>query len=388
MKTRNHSAFLIIGIFLLGACMRTPITSIPSMINSIADSIGVAPTSLGILTTIPLICFGLFSPLVDKISGRLGNEVTIALTVGILVLGSYLRIFSTSSLFIGTILVGLAITFINVLLPALITDNMPTRIGAMTSLYILSMASFSSIGAGISAPLAAAIDWQFVIKVISVLALLTLILWLPNIKFNQRSNHTDSPNKANPWANKTAWLLLLYFGLSSFIFYTLVAWLPTIAINAGISTNTASLLAGLFQLASVPPSFFIPVLAEKMNNRGSLVIIAGGTTIIGIIGLLIPIHSVVYFIILNIILGLATSATFSLLMTLFGLKTKNSKETRSLSGMAQSFGYLIAAVGPVLTGSLQTATHSWTSSLVVMIIITSAFMISGVWAEKRKYVFE
>ncbi|KRM12161.1 transport protein [Paucilactobacillus suebicus DSM 5007 = KCTC 3549] len=367
--------------------MRAPITSIPSMINSIAKSIGVAPTSLGILTTLPLICFGLFSPLVPKISSRLGNEWTIALTALVLVIGSYLRIFNQSMLFVGTILVGIAITFINVLLPALITENMPTRIGAMTSLYILSMAIFSSIGAGISAPIAQAINWQFVIKILTFMALALFIFWLPNLRFNRRGTNETKEKSASPWLNKTAWLLLLYFGLSSFIFYTLVAWLPTIAINAGISANTASLLAGLFQLASVPPSFFIPVLAEKLNNRAPLVWGAGISTIIGLIGILIPIHSVIYYVILNIILGLATSATFSLLMTLISLKTRTSAETSSLSGMTQSLGYLIAAVGPVLTGSLQSSTNSWTSSLILMIVITIAFTILGSMGERQKFVF-
>jgi Cyanate permease len=129
LKNRKHSTFLILGIFLLGACMRTPITSIPSMLNSIADGIGVKSTSLGILTTLPLICFGLISPFVPKISAKLGNEITIALTMILLTAGSYLRIFNISSLFIGTLLVGVALTFINVLLPALITDNLPTKIG-------------------------------------------------------------------------------------------------------------------------------------------------------------------------------------------------------------------------------------------------------------------
>jgi Cyanate permease len=121
----------------------------------------------------------------------------------------------------------------------------------MTSLYILSMATFSSIGAGISSPLAQAINWQFVVIILTLLALITLVLWLPNIRFNKRETPTEQ-GRPQSLDHKTAWLLLLYFGLSSFVFYTLIAWLPTIAINAGISANTASLLAGLFQLASIP----------------------------------------------------------------------------------------------------------------------------------------
>ena len=146
----RHSRLLIPGIFLLGACMRTPITSIPSIVKEIAQSFNIPETSLGILTTIPLLCFGLFSVVIPALSRRWGNEVTIAVSLALLTIGSWLRIFNYSMLIWGTILVGVAITFINVLLPALITDNLPSRVGSMTSLYNVALSLFSAIGAYVS----------------------------------------------------------------------------------------------------------------------------------------------------------------------------------------------------------------------------------------------
>ena len=105
-NTRKHSAFLVLGIFLLGACMRTPVTSIPSIVGEIAASFHVATTSLGILTTIPLICFGLVAVVVPMIGQKLGNELTIAIALLILFAGSWLRVLNYASLMIGTLLVG------------------------------------------------------------------------------------------------------------------------------------------------------------------------------------------------------------------------------------------------------------------------------------------
>lgn len=387
-NTRKHSVFLVLGIFLLGACMRTPITSIPTVINNIAATLGVQATSLGILTTLPLICFGVFAPFVPIISRRLGNELTIAIITVILFIGSYMRIINQPLLFVSTILVGLAITFMNVLLPAIITDNMPAKIGTMTSLYTLSMTFFSVFGAGLSAPIAQKTSWQFVVQLISLIALITFIVWLPNVRFNRRDKAVTTSKTASVWQNKTAWFMLFYFGLASLIFYTLVAWLPTMAIAAGISANTASLLAGLFQLASVPTSFLMPILAVRTHNRTRLIVIAAVATLVGIVALMIPIHSVIYFAIINIILGLATAATFSLTMTMFGLKTKTPEQTRNLSGMAQSIGYLIAAVGPVLTGALQNMTHSWLTSDLFMLAVIIIFTICGIICEKREFIFD
>lgn len=366
--------------------MRMPITSIPSIIGDIAKSLGVEPTSLGILTTIPLICFGLFAPVVSMISRRLGTELAIGIGLFLLMIGSYLRIVNQPMLFVGTILAGIAITFINVLLPAVITDNMPKRIGLMTSLYTLSMAFFSSFGSGLSAPLAEQTSWQFVVEILSVVALVSFILWLPNLRFNHVDRATSTEKHQSMWRNKNAWLILLFFGFSSFIFYTCVAWLPTIATDAGLSTNTASLLAGLFQLSSIPTSFIMPMIAVKMHNRAKIIFWSALFEFIGIALLLFQVKSVLYFVLINIILGLSTAATFSITMTLFGLKTHNPKQTGDLSGMAQFGSYLIAAVGPVLTGSLQEMTHSWVASLVLMLIVTALFATLGMRSEKEEFV--
>ena len=80
-KVKKHSPLLILGLLLLGVCMRMPITSIPSVIKEIAQTFNVAPTSLGILTTIPLLCFGLLSSVVSATAQRIGNELTIAIAM-------------------------------------------------------------------------------------------------------------------------------------------------------------------------------------------------------------------------------------------------------------------------------------------------------------------
>lgn len=224
MKTaRQHRAFLIIGIFLLGASMRTPFTSIPSVINEIAASFHTPATSLGILTTIPLICFGLCSTLVPGIARRLGNELALFIALLLLAAGSYLRIFGFSALLTGTLIIGVATTFINVLIPAVITENLPTKIGPVTGTYNVAMTLFSAVGAYAIAPISAASSWQFAIVLLSGLVLFTALVWLPNLRFNYRTSGTDTKETgANMWKNPRAWFLLFYFAGSSFVFYTIV----------------------------------------------------------------------------------------------------------------------------------------------------------------------
>ena len=233
----------MLGFFLLGACMRAPFTSLPSVVNEIAASFHVPATSLGILTTIPLLCFGLLSSIVP------------------------------ATLMLGTVLIGVATTFINVLLPAIITEKTPSKIGLMTSLFNVSLTMFSALGAYLITPIAQHSSWQTGVQVLTGLVILTALLWIPTLKGNRPAptQAAGASQGHNMYRNRRAWYLLLYFGLSSFVFYTTVAWLPSIAMDHGLSTNQASLVAGLFQLFSMPTAFVVPLLATKVKKRGAIV---------------------------------------------------------------------------------------------------------------------
>lgn len=385
-NSAKHSGFLVIGIFLLGACMRTPITSIPSIINEIATAFHVPATSLGILTTIPLICFGLFSVTVNWLSSRIGNEMAINWALVLLFVGCVLRVVSYSLLLWGTVLIGIAITFINVLLPPIISENLPAQIGGMTSLYNVALSLSSAVGAYAITPIAAVHGWQFAVNMLAAIPLITWLLWLPNLRFNH-VDRDQTKQGVSMWGNPRAWALLVYFGSSSFVFYTVVAWLPSIAESAGISHNSSSLIAGLFQLFSIPAAFLAPLLATRLKDRRPIVLGLGILSLIGVAMMLLPIGSLAYYIIISLLLGLGLAGTFAFIMTIFGLKTSNPADTSSLSGMVQSLGYFIAAIGPVVIGKLKALTGAWVVSEIVTIIVILIFVITGLMAEQRDKIY-
>ena len=387
MKKRQYSRWLVLGIFLLAACMRSPFTSLPSVIDQIADSFHQPATNLGILTTIPLIRFGLCSTIVPSISRRWGNEVTLGVALLIMVIGSFLRIFNFVTLIFSTILVGIAITFLNVLLPAVITEKIPQKIGLLTGMYNVSLAIFSAIGAYVITPVTQATNWQTAIIGFTLLIGVTFIVWFPNLRFNHRHLvPIQAGNQTRIWTNPRAWLLLMYFGLQSFAFYIIVAWLPSIAMAAGLSNATASLVASSFQLLSLPAAFLIPTITPRFKNRVPLVIMAATPLLIGLILLLWPLNSLAYFIFISFLLGTGTSATFGIVITLFGLKTHSPEETSRLSGMVQSVGYILAALGPVIAGNIKAATGNWQASLWMTIIIVVIMIAFGALSERHQYI--
>src|SRR5690625_3909122 len=146
---------LLIGILLIGSNLRAPLTSVGSLVPVIRDSLEVSNSTIGTITTLPLLAFALISPFAPKMAHKFGMERTIFMSMIILLVGIMLRSVSgISTLFIGTAFIGIAISFGNVLIPGLVKMNFPFRIGAVTGLYAVFMNIFGALDSGVSVSLA------------------------------------------------------------------------------------------------------------------------------------------------------------------------------------------------------------------------------------------
>lgn len=343
----------------------------------------------GTITTLPLIAFAILSPFAPKISSRLGMEWTIFLSLILLGIGIVLRsLFGTSSLFIGTMLIGLAIAFGNVLLPAFIKMKFPFKIGLMTGCYAVFMNVFGALASGLSVPIASIgnLGWKGSLVFWSIPVGIALVVWLPQLKKGIKpvQQSTTPRKKTNVWRSSLAWNITLFMGLQSLIFYTLVTWLPEIVQSYGYRSSSAGWMLFLMQFAIIPITFIIPVISERMDNQKQLSAATAFLFIIGIGGLMWGSESLLPLFV--IITGIATGSAFSLSMMFFSLRTSDAIQASEVSGMAQSFGYLLAAVGPVLFGALHDFTGGWTAPLVMLIVVSVIIWIVGVESGKDKFI--
>lgn len=371
--------------------MRTALTAVPPILNNISSSFNLPDWFLGSLTTIPLLCFALISPFVNLISRKLGLLTTIIAALVVLLIGSFIRIYSFSTLLIGTLLIGGSIAILNVLSPTMVAKFYPQKIGLMTSSYTLSMTIFSALSAGLSAPISSKIGWQPMLQWLVIFPLLTLLVAFGSCNHEQpqssRSSFTPNVRLKPVWRQPLAWYLTVFMGLQSFLFYTILTWLPSIFIAHGINQNRASLLLGLLQLASLPTAYFIPNLASRLKKQAPLVWVIFGLFILGLGGLLLNTASMTIAVIICILLGFATNSAFSMSMILFSLKTANPSETSAVSGMAQSIGYLAAAIGPLLSGLIHGYISSWWPVIVMMLIVVVIQTSFGLLVDSKQSVF-
>ncbi|MFP7297080.1 CynX/NimT family MFS transporter [Neobacillus niacini] len=384
--------FFIIGIVLVAFNLRPAITSLGPLVGLIQEDVGLAHWSAGLLMSLPLVVFAVMSPLVPKIADRLTNEMTLIIGLTSLLIGISIRsIPLTFFLFAGTLLAGLGIAIGNVLLPAVVKDKFPEKFGLMTSVYSTSMGLIASLASGVSIPLAMDLHlgWQGAQIVWAIPVVVAIVVWV----FLRKSNGKDSRviqrkqdaghNKL--WRTPLAWQIAIFMGFQSFLFYVTISWLPEILHSHGISMGTAGWMLSFTQLVGLPASFFIPVLAGRAKSQVWIGFILGMFAVGGYSGLLLG-TSYPILIISIVLIGLALGGSFPLALTFIGLRARNANQAAALSGMAQSTGYLLAAVGPLIIGYLFDLAHSWTIPIITLILVSVVVIIFGMLSGRNRYV--
>lgn len=389
---QTYIYFFIVGIVLVAFNLRPAITSLGPLVGMIQEDVGLAHWSAGLLMSLPLIVFAMMSPLVPKIAARLTNEVTLIIGLSSLLIGITIRyIPMTFFLYTGTLLAGIGIAIGNVLLPAVVKERFPEKFGLMTSVYSTSIGLIASLASGVSVPLAVDFNlgWQGAQIVWALPVIIAIIVWFFLMKGNQigkRVHHEDKGTQSKQiWSSPLAWQLAIFMGFQSFLFYVTVSWLPEILLSHGVSLETAGWLLSFTQLIGLPASFLIPVLAGRNKSQVWLAFIVGIFSVLGYSGLLVG-SSYPVIIVSIILIGISLGGSFPLALTLLGLRTRNGQQASELSGMTQSTGYILAAVGPLFIGYLFDLTHVWITPLITLIAVSFVVMVFGMLSGRDRYV--
>ncbi|MGE6630701.1 CynX/NimT family MFS transporter [Bacillus sp. NPDC077027] len=389
-RSIGQTILLIAGILLIAFNLRPAITSVGPVIGAIRSDLHLSNGLAGFLTTLPLLSFALLSPVAPKIGKRLGNERTLWLGLAILLCGILIR--STGNivvLMIGTALIGVGIAICNVLLPGLVKHKFPAHAGLMTSVYTTSMSVFAALASGVSVPLSHALSggWNTAFLVWGGLAFIAMIVWAPQL----RQQHTGisgagiSLSEQPIWRSRVAWQVTFFMGLQSFVFYSSIAWFPDILTSHGMKVSTAGWMLSIMQFAGLPSTFLTPVIAVKLKTQRPIVLSLFIVYLIGMTGLLFG-SSTIILVISVLFIGIGQGASISLALTFIGLRTRSLEQAAALSGMAQSVGYLLAAVGPIIIGVLFDMTHTWTPSILIFILILFLLLVTGLRAGRGVYI--
>ena len=388
---RPTRALLVAGIVLVALNLRPALAAVGPLVAAMRDATGLSNTALGMLTTLPLVAFGLVSAFTPVATRRLGFEGALALALALIAAGVLARSApGTALLFLGTVVLGVGIALGNVLLPALVKRDFPDRVGPMTSVYSSAMGLGATLAAGASVPLAmaagGALGWRGSLGAWALLAVLGLVVWAPQIRrrapVQPRGSVLASLRELS--RSRIAWAVALFMGLQSFTFYVVLAWLPDLLQARGLSPEDAGWMLALSQATGFAGSAVVPLWAGRRTSQVASIVALMAIEAVGIAGLMLPGTSLAWLWVGAI--GFALGGSFGVSLLLIALRAADAETSAELSGMAQSVGYLVAATGPAVVGALHDATSGWTVPLLALVAVVVAKTVAGVMAGREGVV--
>ena len=395
MTKRTNKVIILLGIIFLGMVLRTPITSVGAIIGPLKKLLEINNTVAGLITTIPLIAFAIFSPLVTKISNKIGLEKTIFLATIVASIGLLLRFYiNTSIFFVTTFIIGVGITVGNVLLPGLTKKYFPENLGVMTGFYAVVMNISASIAAGISYPIlntnigGEKFSAGLAVNIWLIISLINIIIYSVIIK-NNKVEKIDNKKIGSKGYLKSLkmWSVMLSMGLQSALFYCSVSWFAEIMISKGFTPSEAGLLLSISQFAQFPSTFLVPVLAEKIKNKLIIPIFIALGYVVSLVGMVYIQGNFALMTIYIVLFALAGGGSFSYVMYLFSAKSKNEEEAADISGLAQAGGYWLAAIFPPLLGYIRDVLN-WDVAIYILIVTASLLFITLLHSSSKGNIIE
>lgn len=134
-------------------------------------------------------------------------------------------------------------------------------------------------------------------------------------------------------------------------------------------------LLALSQAVGIAGSAVVPIWAARLDDQRPVVYALALGEAVALGGLFLPggAWAAVWVSLLGVVLG----GTFGLALLLLVLRAADTETATQLSGMAQSAGYLVAAVGPALFGLLHDLSQGWNVPLGFLALVLAAKVVAG-----------
>lgn len=379
---------LVTGFVLLSLNTRVAF----GQLGPLAPVAGFGTGTVTLLGLLPPLCMGVFAPLAPVVRRRLGEERGLFAASVLLLAGTVVRMLGLPGLFVGTVIVSMATAVVNVLVPVFVRSRFShRRVGVMMGVYALSMGAGSALIAALMVPVwqASGRSWETAIGLAVVPAALAALGIAPQLRTPAGPRGTG-PGAGTPGARPRpvarenvlrtalAWSLLAFFGLQTLLFYTTLAWLPAILVDAGASEATAGNMQSLFIVGVAVGGFTVPVLAaaradQRPHIAGLVLVCAAGYA--GLLAAPAAVPAV-----WALILGAGLGGGQALAGVLYVKRGRDHDHVAALSGAAQTGGYLLAATGPAAASLLHTATGAWTAPLVAAVAVLALSLLTGLRA--------
>ncbi len=387
---QNRKFLLIAAIAIIAFNLRPSIAGVGPLIYEIRLDTGLSNTLLGMLTTLPVLAFGIFSILTPLFTRKMGTEGTMAFALLLLTAGILFRVIPNhAALYLGTAVLGIGIALGNVLLPGIVKKSFPRRYGLVTGIYSAMLGTGAAVASGVSVPLSDGMElgWRWSLGSWAAISFIALLVWLPQMRSNipTIAKRSFKSSLEHLTRSRIALNVALFMGLQSFTFFIIVAWLPEILIERGMDTARAGWMLAITQGSGVIGTFLMPAWASRRQRQRLPVAILIALEVISLLGLTF-ITGITYTEFWVALLGVSLGGSFGMALLFIVLRTRDTETANELSGMAQSAGYTLAAAGPALFGAMHDFSGNWTIPLILLLLISLFKFWTGWIGGRDQYV--
>jgi MFS transporter, CP family, cyanate transporter len=416
------SGALLAAVMVTALNLRPAVTSVGALLPEIQAALGMSAAAAGVLTSLPVVAFGVVAFTANHLARRLGLLPALVVSSGAIAVGLVLRVAvpRTSWLLVTSLLALAGIAIGNVLLPVAVRAWFPGRVGPATGWYAIALSVGTALPAAVAVPIAGALGgWRLGLGFWALPAAIAVLPWAVAVRRDRARTEVaaarpppapsrttaseeaalpaDAPGRPAASATSTSgpappvrvhrrlqsWALAGYFGIQSLEAYVVMGWLPTILREAGVDAATAGAMLGVAMVVGGPVALVIPRLAGRSDDQRMYVAGLALLSLAGYLGLLLA-PALMPFL-WTVLLGFGLGA-FPLALLLLGLRAATPAGTAALSSLAQGAGYLLAATGPVTIGILHDRTGSWTVPLLVLITLLVPKLLAGLVAARPGHV--
>jgi CP family cyanate transporter-like MFS transporter len=389
------AALLVTAIVVLALNLRGPVVAVSAVLEPIQAELGINAGTAGLLTSLPVLCFGLGTPVASVLLARtgLGRGVSIALVV--LLIGIVVRsLDGLPSALVGTVLIGLGITVANVAVPVVIGRDLPQWSGAVLGIYTAALNVGSMITLSFTVPIADVVGWRIALVAWGALVVVGMAVWwyatrapvrvrepVP-VKAADDSAASHAPDDRVWWRRPVVWGLTIGFSGQAFAYYGATAWLPLLlGDELGLAPGAAAASSSIFQIAALVGAFGVPVLLRVCPGPRTVVLIVTAAWFTLPLGLLFALP------LWPVWCGIAGAAQGGGLVVVFALVVSRSRdlaESRQMSALVQGGGYVVASTGPAVIGAVHEATGTWSIPLLVILTATVLFCVATTVSATRR----
>ena len=383
---------LLAGVLLVALNLRGPLVATAPVVGDLQVDLDVDAGTIGLLTAIPVLCFGLAAPLASAVIARTGPHRAVLVALAGILAGTVLRsVGDARTAIAGTVVIGLAITVGNVVLPVVIGQDFPTARNVVTAAYTAALNVGSALTTTATAPLADLVGWRWALASWGLLVLAAAGVWTAALRRQRvrtaavsaaQAAAGDVPGPPTPTAphrpvtrQPAVWGLTLAFGMQAFSYYGVTAWLPSLlADEQGLTRAAAGASSSLFQVFAVVGAFAVPALVAWWKRPAAVLLAVTAAWATLPIGLIVAPG---LWAVWSSLAGVAQGGGITVVFIAIVARSRDLVENRRTSATVQGGGYVIAATGPLVIGAVHDLSGGWTVPMLVILGAVAVMAVAG-----------